>query len=183
MGKSVILVEPTKHLGGMTSGGLGATDTGNQAAIGGVLCEFYRRILDYYQDVSHWKQETPEQYAKREHYIAKDAMFGFEPHVAELIYNEMAAEAKVKVVFGQRLDLKKGVKKEGVRIISITMESGTTYSAKEFIDATYEGDLMAKAVVSYTVGREANANMGNRSTGSKCDTPARINSRWRSIRL
>ncbi|HZK81815.1 MAG TPA: FAD-dependent oxidoreductase, partial [Humisphaera sp.] len=118
-----------------------------------------------YQDVSHWIQETPEQYAKREHYIAKDAMFGFEPHVAELIYNQMAAEAKVKVVFGQRLDLKNGVKKEGSRIISITMESGMTYAAKEFIDATYEGDLMAKAGVSYTVGREANAQYGESLNG------------------
>ncbi|HWE04433.1 MAG TPA: FAD-dependent oxidoreductase [Tepidisphaeraceae bacterium] len=157
MGKSVILVEPTRHLGGMTSGGLGATDTGNQAAIGGVSREFYRRVFDYYKDASHWKQETPEQYARREHYIVKDAMFGFEPHVAELIYDQMAAEAKVKVVFGQRLDLKNGVKREGTRIISITMEGGATYGAKEFIDATYEGDLMARAGVSYTVGREANS--------------------------
>src|SRR6266571_8870257 len=62
MGKSVVLIEPGRHLGGMTTGGLGATDMGNQAAIGGVSREFYRRILKYYQDPQVWKQETPEQY-------------------------------------------------------------------------------------------------------------------------
>src|SRR2546430_6978691 len=92
MGKSVVLIEPGQHLGGMTTGGLGATDMGNQAAIGGVAREFYGRILKYYEDKSVWRQETLEAYAKREHYIFKDAMFGFEPHVAEKILNDMAAE-------------------------------------------------------------------------------------------
>src|SRR3954464_5992337 len=77
MGKSVVLIEPSKHLGGMTTGGLGATDMGNQAAIGGVSREFYGRILKYYQDQSVWRQETPDEYAKRERYIFKDAQFGF----------------------------------------------------------------------------------------------------------
>src|SRR3954470_5502496 len=105
MGKSVVLIEPTKHLGGMTSGGLGATDMGNQAAIGGVAREFYSRILKYYGDRSKWKSETPEEYARREgHYVLKDAMFGFEPHAAEETYDAMAADAKVKVIYGERLD-------------------------------------------------------------------------------
>ncbi len=165
MGKSVILIEPTKHVGGMTSGGLGATDTGNQKAIAGVSREFYHRIALYYQDKSHWIYETPEQYAKREHYIQPDAMFGFEPHVAERIYNDMISEAKVKVVFGQRLLFKGSVTKQGTRIVSIRMESGQTYAAKEFIDATYEGDLMAKSGVSYMVGREANTEFGEALNG------------------
>ncbi|MDB5321043.1 MAG: hypothetical protein JWN40_2674 [Phycisphaerales bacterium] len=165
MGKSVVLIEPGQHLGGMTTGGLGATDMGNQAAIGGVSREFYGRILKYYEDKSVWKQETPEAYAKREHYIFKDAMFGFEPHVAERILNDMAAEAKVKVVKGQRLDLKQGVKKEGTRIISIKMESGDVYAGKTFIDGTYEGDLLAKAGVSYMLGREANSQFGESLNG------------------
>ena len=97
----------------MTTGGLGATDMGNQAAIGGVAREFYGRILKYYEDPAAWKQETREAYAKRERYIFKDAQFGFEPHVAEKIFNDMVAEAKVKVVLGQRLDLKNGVVKDG----------------------------------------------------------------------
>ncbi len=165
MGKSVVLIEPGQHLGGMTTGGLGATDMGNQAAIGGVSREFYGRILKYYEDKSVWKQETPEAYAKREHYIFKDAMFGFEPHVAEKILNDMAAEAKVKVVKGQRLDLKQGGKKERTRIISIKMESGDVYAGKAFIDGTYEGDLLAKVGVSYMLGREANSQFGETLNG------------------
>jgi hypothetical protein len=165
MGKSVVLIEPSKHLGGMTTGGLGATDMGNQAAIGGVSREFYHRIQEYYQDKSHWKSETLDQYAKREHYVFPDAMFGFEPHVAELIYNQMIVDAKVKVVLGERLDLKAGVKKDGSHIVSITMEGGHTYGGKEFIDGSYEGDLMAKAGVHYMIGREANAQYGETING------------------
>ena len=165
MGKSVVLIEPSKHLGGMTSGGLGATDTGNQAAIGGVAREFYGRILKHYEDKSAWKFETLQAYANRERYIVKDAMFGFEPKVAEEIFNTMLGEAKVRVVLGQRLDLKDGVKKEGARIVSIRMESGQTYEGKIFIDATYEGDLMAEAGVSYMLGRESNAQFGETLDG------------------
>ncbi|HSU67655.1 MAG TPA: FAD-dependent oxidoreductase, partial [Tepidisphaeraceae bacterium] len=165
MGKSVVLIEPSKHLGGMTTGGLGATDTGNQKAIGGVSREFYQRILKYYSDKSAWKYETQEQYAKREKYYHDDALFGFEPHVAEKIYGDMLAEAHVNIVLGERLDLKNGVKKDGPRIVSIRMESGREFPAKMFIDASYEGDLMAKAGVSYTVGREANSQYGERANG------------------
>ncbi len=136
MGKSVILIEPGKHVGGLTSGGLGATDIGNKAAIGGMSREFYRRLGKHY---------------------GKDEMWTFEPHVAEELFQESLKDAKVPVVKGQRLDLKDGVKKEGNRVISIKMESGETYAGKIFIDATYEGDLMAKAGVDYRVGREASA--------------------------
>src|SRR5438045_4776746 len=69
MGKSAAVVEPTQHLGGMTTGGLGATDMGNQGAIGGVSREFYARIFKHYEDPAAWKQETREDYAKREKYI------------------------------------------------------------------------------------------------------------------
>jgi hypothetical protein len=157
MGKHVVLIEPTQHLGGMTTGGLGATDMGNQKAIGGVSREFYQRILKYYQDKSAWKYETPEQYAKRERYYQGDALFGFEPHVAEAIYDRMLAEAHVQVVRGERLDLKGGVKMDGPRLVSIRMESGRTFAGRVFIDGGYEGDLMARAGVSCTIGREANS--------------------------
>ncbi len=165
MGKRVALVEPTKHLGGMTTGGLGATDMGNQKAIAGVSREFYQRILKHYADKSAWKYETPDEYAKRERYYQDDALFGFEPHVAEKIYNDMLAEAKATVIFNERLDLKSGVTKNGARIASIQMESGHAYSAKMFIDATYEGDLLAKASVAYVVNREANAQYGETING------------------
>lgn len=165
MGRHVILIEPTKHLGGMTTGGLGATDMGNQKAIGGVSREFYQRILKYYQNKSAWKYETQEQYAKRERYYQGDALFGFEPHVAEKIYDDMLAEAQVQVIRGERLDLKDGVKRDGTRIVSIRMESGKLFAGKIFIDGSYEGDLLAKAGVSYTVGREANSEYGEKIDG------------------
>ncbi|HET6879143.1 MAG TPA: FAD-dependent oxidoreductase [Pirellulales bacterium] len=135
MGKNVVLIEPGKHLGGLTSGGLGATDIGNKGAIGGISREFYRRVGKHY---------------------GKDEAWTFEPHVAEQIMNELAQEAGVKVVLGERLDLADGVKKRGGRITAIVMESGRTFAAQIFIDASYEGDLMAKAGVAYHVGREAN---------------------------
>ncbi|MGO8751516.1 MAG: FAD-dependent oxidoreductase [Thermoguttaceae bacterium] len=136
LGKSVVLVEPGRHLGGMTSGGLGATDIGNKGAIGGLARAFYRRLGKHYGTDEAWT---------------------FEPHAAEQAMDAMAAEKAVAVLRGERLDLAHGVRKEGNRIVSIAMESGRTLRGKVFIDATYEGDLMAKASVSYTVGREANA--------------------------
>lgn len=136
MGKSVVLIEPGKHLGGLTSGGLGATDIGNKGAIGGISREFYRRVGKHY---------------------GKDEAWTFEPHVAEAVMNDLVQEAKVKVVLGERLDLTAGVKKDAGRITAIRMESGRQFAARVFIDAGYEGDLMAKAGVSYHVGREANS--------------------------
>ncbi len=144
LGKSVLLIEPGKHLGGLTSGGLGATDIGNKAAIGGLSREFYRRLGKHYG--------TPEAWT-------------FEPHVAEKIYDDWCAETKVTVVRNQRLDLKSGVVKNGARIKTIAMESGRQYGGTMFIDATYEGDLIAKAGVKYAVGREANTQYGETLNG------------------
>ena len=159
LGKSVVLIEPTKHIGGLTSGGLGATDIGNKGAIGGVSREFYRRIHAYYQKPGSWTVQTPEEYGKLRGRGTpqEDTMWTFEPRVAEAIYREMLVEAKVELVEGRRLDLKSGVAKDGARITQIKMEDGTTFAGGMFIDATYEGDLMAEAGVSYHVGREANS--------------------------
>jgi hypothetical protein len=157
MGKSVVLIEPGEHLGGLTSGGLGATDIGNKDAIGGLAREFYHRVWKHYQDPKAWRQETSAEYAKKRRAPSPDTMWTFEPHVAEKIMDEWVAEHNIPVVRRERLDLKNGVKKDGTRIISITMESGKTFSGRMFIDATYEGDFMAKAGVSYHVGREANS--------------------------
>jgi hypothetical protein len=156
MGKTVVLIEPSKHLGGLTSGGLGATDIGNKAAIGGLAREFYQRVRKHYEDDANWKQEKRSDFKGGGHDAKEDAAWTFEPHVAEKVYNDLVKEHKVVVVYGQRLDLKNGVKKDSTRVVSITMESGDSYAGKMFIDATYEGDLMAKAGVSYHVGREAN---------------------------
>ena len=155
MGKSVVLIEPTQFLGGLTTGGLGATDIGNKRAIGGLSREFYQRIYKYYLEPDKWICETRDAYFKNRA-TNEDTMWTFEPSVATKVFNGMIAEAKVPVVFGQRLDLVKGVIKEGTRITQIVMESGRSFEAKMFIDATYEGDLMAKAGVNYHVGRESN---------------------------
>ena len=147
MGKTAVIAEFGKHLGGMTSGGLGATDIGNKAAIGGLSREFYQRIGKHYGTNEQWT---------------------FEPHVAENLFNEMARESKVKVYLEQRLA---SVQKDGTRIRSMTMENGTVFRAQMFIDATYEGDLMAKAKVSYTVGREANTKYNETLNGVRAETP------------
>jgi len=157
MGKTVVLIEPGAHLGGLTSGGLGATDIGNKDAIGGLAREFYHRVWKHYQNPKAWRQETSAEYAKKRRAPSPDTMWTFEPHVAEKIMEDFVAEYKIPLVRNERLDLKNGVKKDGTRIVSIAMESGTTFSGRMFVDATYEGDLMAKAGVSYHVGREANS--------------------------
>lgn len=164
MGKSVVLIEAGQHLGGLSSGGLGATDIGNKKAIGGIAREFYHRLYLHYRKNSSWVYEKRRDYAKTpepfrgsaESWDKGKAWWTFEPHVAEEIFNDMIRKAKVPVVYGERLELNNGVEKDGTRITAIKMESGSTFRGKMFIDATYEGDLMAKAGVSYTVGRESN---------------------------
>jgi hypothetical protein len=165
MGRSVLLIEPGKHLGGMTSGGLGATDIGNKRAIGGISREFYQRIRAHYDSDANWKYEKRTGFRGTGHAPKGDTAWTFEPHIAEKIYNDLIREHKVAVVLGQRLDLANGVQKNGTRIVAITMEGGPTYRGKMFIDATYEGDLMAKAGVAYHVGREANKTYGETLNG------------------
>ncbi|MCG6921655.1 MAG: FAD-dependent oxidoreductase [Acidobacteria bacterium] len=170
MGRTVVLLEPSNHLGGLSSSGLGNTDIGNKGAIGGLSRRFYERVAAHYARPEAWVHETREQYLERSAIgnqghgrsdpVAEGTgvptMWVFEPSVAEGIFRAMVDEAGVDVRFGQRLDLGGGVKKDGARIRSVRMESGELYEGRAFIDATYEGDLMAEAGVSYTVGREGN---------------------------
>lgn len=170
MGKTAVLIEPTKFLGGLTTGGLGATDIGNKKAIGGMSREFYGLVHRYYSDPAKWKNQTREEYFAKKHHGnsgAEDTMWTFEPHAASEIYDGMlqAVADKVTVVLGERLDLIEGVVKDGTRITKIIMESGREFEGKMFIDASYEGDLMAKAGVSYAVGREANSMYGETING------------------
>ena len=161
MGKTVVIVSPDKHLGGLTTGGLGWTDTGRKDTIGGLSRGFYQSVKKHYDKPSSWKYEKPEELnVKRRSgmYIKKsDTLWVFEPHIAERIMERMIAENKIPVVRNEWLNRKTGVKKNGKRIVSITTLSGNMYVGKMFIDATYEGDLLAAAGVSYSVGREANA--------------------------
>jgi len=172
MGKSVIVLEPGTHVGGLTTGGLSWTDIGNKAVIGGIAREFYQRIKKKYEDPKRWTSETRDQYFERRrgpNAKDEDAMWTFEPRVASEVYREMMAEAGVKVITQARLDLApgKGVVKQDGRIVAIVLEDGAKYEGRMFIDATYEGDLMAKAGVSYTVGRESNSKYGETWNGSQ----------------
>lgn len=163
MGKSVVLIEPTRRLGGLTTGGLGQTDIGNKAAIGGVAREFYQAVRKHYEDPSAWKWQTRQEYAdsgQTRTAAGEDAMWTFEPSAALKIFENWIRSNQIEVVYNERLDREAGVamtRSIPWRIMSIRMESGRMFSAKMFIDATYEGDLLAAANVSYTIGREANA--------------------------
>ena len=177
LGKTAVLVNPTKYLGGLTTGGLGATDIGNKAAIGGLARDYYHRLAQHYAKDRSWTLETaPDYFSKRRGGQAgasaltgADAtMWTFEPGVAEKVFLQWLDEAKTPVYLNQRL---KSVTKTGPRITEITMENGRVFRAKMFMDATYEGDLLAKAGCSFHVGREANATYGETLNGVRASTP------------
>ncbi len=170
MGKSVVIVGPDRHLGGLTAGGLGWTDSGDKSVIGGLTRDFYHRIWQHYQQPAAWQWQRPEEYGERGQ--GKPAIDGrqrtmwtFEPHVAEQVFEELVREHHIPVYRDQWLDREQGVLKQGPRIKSITMLSGACFSGRVFIDATYEGDLMAAARVPYHVGREANSVYGEKWNG------------------
>jgi hypothetical protein len=146
-GRKVVLTELGGHVGGMTAGGLSQTDIGNKAAIGGLAREFYERVGQHYGTNEAWK---------------------FEPSVAESVFQDMLSEAGVILYFPQRLA---SVKTNHGRIESLTMENGTVFQARVFIDASYEGDLMAKSGVSCFVGRESNATYHETLDGIRAVTP------------
>ncbi len=131
MGKSVCLLELGRNVGGMTTSGLGATDTGHKQVIGGLSRRFYRDVGRRYGKRIGWE---------------------FEPHVAAEVYAEWLRDRGIRARFGEPLA---GVARQGARIQSVTSGTGLTVRAKVYIDGSYEGDLMARAGVSYTVGRES----------------------------
>ena len=170
MGRSVIIVGPDKHLGGLSSGGLGFTDTGNKSVIGGLAREFYHRIYSHYQEPQAWRWQKREDYGNRGQGTPaidgdRRTMWIFEPHVAEQVFEDFIREHEIPVYRDEWLDREKGVRKDGARIVSITMLSGREFTGDVFIDATYEGDLMAAAGVSYHVGRESNEVYGENWNG------------------
>ncbi|MEE2935345.1 MAG: FAD-dependent oxidoreductase [Planctomycetota bacterium] len=164
MGKSAIVVCPEKHLGGLTSGGLGWTDSGNKDAIGGISREFYHRVWNHYQKSSAWKWQDSSNFGNRNQSPPGPqgdgaTMWVFEPHVAEAIFESLVSEYQIPVHRDRWLDRdpNTGMTKQKGRITAIRMTDGTSYAGKMFIDATYEGDLLAAAGVDYHVGREANS--------------------------
>jgi lysophospholipase L1-like esterase len=169
MGKSVILVSPTRHVGGLTTSGLGWTDLGSEAILGGLSREFYHRLYVHYQRPSAWTWQTSASFGNSgqngpafNHTTQLASVF--EPHVAEMIFNQLLAEHSISVIHA-RLDLTNGVTMDGQRILALHTEDGSEFRAKMFIDASYEGDLMAKAGVTYTIGREANATYNEARNG------------------
>ena len=141
MGKRVVLIEPGKHLGGLSSGGLGYTDIGNKYAITGLALDFYRRLGKHYGKFEHWI---------------------FEPHVAEEVFKGYVKQKGITVLFNHRIvkaENSNGAIRQIIieNSISPSSASNKTITAAMFIDCSYEGDLMARAGVSYTVGREANS--------------------------
>ncbi len=172
MGKSVLIVGPDVHLGGLSSGGLGYTDTGNKAVIGGLARNFYHRVWAEYQKDSTWAWQRPEAFGnKGQGTVAMDkderTMWIFEPSVAEKVFEDYVKEFGLTVLRDEWLDRAKGVRLADGRIAEITMLSGKKFAGKMFIDATYEGDLLAAAGVSYHVGREANSVYGEEWNGNQ----------------
>jgi hypothetical protein len=170
MKKSVIVVSPDKHLGGLTAGGLGFTDTGNKEVIGGLSREFYHRLYLHYDKPESWKWQQKSEYGnKGQGTPAIDGnnrtMWIFEPHAAEKVFEDLAREYGLTILRDEWLDRDNGVVLDGGRIVSIRTLSGKTFKGKMFMDATYEGDLMASAGVSYHVGREGNDVYGEEWNG------------------
>ena len=170
MSKSVIVVSPDTHLGGLSSGGLGWTDTGNKSVIGGLAREFYHRVYLHYDSPEAWRWQSREDYGNKGQGTPaidgdKRTMWIFEPHVAERIFETWISENDITVRRGEWLDREDGVVSRDGRIQSIRTLSGETYRSRMFVDATYEGDLLAAAKVSYHVGREANATYGEEWNG------------------
>lgn len=165
MGKTAVLLEPSRHVGGLTTGGLGYTDTGNKSVIGGLSREFYQRVRREYDREESWKYEKPQQF--KGYRAGENAIWAFEPHVAERVMEAMLREVatRVTVVRQARLDRAKGVSVDEQRISAIRLKDGRRFQAAYFVDATYEGDLMAAAGVTYTIGRESNAKYGELLNG------------------
>ncbi len=163
--RSVLLVCRDDYLGGMTTNGLGWSDTGQHRAIGGLSREFYRRVKRHYDDPAVWVwSKRPDR--ATENFVDDDAMWQFEPKVAERIFEDWVREAGVTVVRNQPLRRDgKSVTRQGSRIVAFESKNGRRFQGAMFIDATYEGDLMAEAGVSFATGREANSRYGETLNG------------------
>ena len=176
LGKSVIIIEPTNRLGGLTTGGLGQTDIGNKQVIGGISREFYQNIRRYYEDSASWVWQMRSEYkdgGQTRSDTNDDAMWTFEPSAALRVYHDMIKDLDIQIIYNQRLARTTDLEKTDNTIKSISMESGNKYYGKMFIDATYEGDLLAAAGVTYTIGREANSQYGETLNGVQANDTSR----------
>jgi hypothetical protein len=168
-GNTVVLITTRPQLGGLTSSGLGWTDLGKSSILGGVSREFYQRLYQHYQRDEAWEHQTRESFGNAGQggpafNPATGVASVFEPKVAKAVFDGWIAEHDVPVIIG-RLDLAAGVVMDGKRINRLRLEDGREFAGKMFIDASYEGDLLPGAGVSFTVGREANATYGETING------------------
>ena len=170
MGASAVIVSPETRIGGLTTGGLGQTDIGNKAAFGGIALEFYKDVAAYYADPKRWTRQKPESYFPDGQCAGskgRESMWTFEPSAALTILEGWEKRYGLNIRRGEWLDREDGVVKEDGKIVAIKTLSGDVYRGKVFVDATYEGDLMAAAGVSYTIGREGNAVYGESLNGNQ----------------
>ncbi len=168
-GKSVLVLEASPWIGGLSASGLGATDVGNKDAIGGIARDFYRAVREWYARDEAWVAERREDFRGRGHRESADAAWTFEPKVATRIFEEWALREGIEVRRSVRLDLQRiefaPTWGQAQRIAALFDEHGRRYEGRMFIDASYEGDLLALAKVSYVVGREANSDFGETLNG------------------
>lgn len=170
MGRSAVIVCPETRIGGLTTGGLGQTDIGNKAAFGGIALDFYKDVAKYYGNPDHLVVQFPNEKKRKATsagILKSGSKWTFEPSVALSILEGWETRDGLDIRRNEWLDRANGVEKKDGRIVSIKTLSGSVYSGKVFIDATYEGDLMAAAGVSYHVGREANAVYGETLNGNE----------------
>lgn len=171
-GKKVVLISKNNHVGGMATSGLTATDMSGPTLVGGAAKVFYNKIYDYYLQPEAWKNQERDAYM----ILTADDSWGgkndrlkmqwaYESSVGEKIMREMLKEANVQLMQNKKINLKSGVKMNDNKIVSLKMTDGTRIYAKIFIDASYEGDLLAKSGVSYTIGRESNQQYGETLNG------------------
>ena len=157
MGRTAVIVSPETRIGGLTTGGLGQTDIGNKSAFGGLALSFYRDVAAYYREPANWKWQNRSDYLPDGQCAGskgEDSMWTFEPSAALKILESWERRYALDIRRGERLDRGKGgVTLKNGRILAFRSLGGTVYRGKMFVDATYEGDLMAAAGVSYIVGR------------------------------
>jgi hypothetical protein len=156
-GASVILLEPTAHVGGLSTGGLSHCDSNQMArsTLMGLFDEWHTRIVKDYTD-----RGLPAPYDPK---LKNQALWTFEPHVAMRVTMQMLTESGVTVMTGQYLT---SAKRTGTRVTSLVTKKGE-FTAKVFVDGSYEGDLMAAAGVDWTIGREGRAEFGESYAGKQ----------------
>ena len=173
LGKSVVLLSTTTHLGGVATAGLTATDMNRSPVIGGIAREFYGLVYDHYQQPSAWRGDDRTDFferSKKRTYTGKnDALhmqWVYESRIAEKILADMLQRAGVTVIRSRLLaETADAVELKDGRIIALLTTTGERYAGLAFIDASYEGDLMARAGVSHFIGRESNAAFGETMNG------------------